>query len=78
MAQVAAIMAIGLLFYNTADLHLVKVLLYEIGRSPSADNDMPFCQESHALTSGFALGMIMIGVSWHFIVILTHQLPVLP
>ena len=62
ISQVAAITSLGLLFFNTGDSHLAKVLIKEIGRSPGADLESSVDRESHALASGFAFGMIMIGV----------------
>ena len=60
-SQVAAIISIGLLFFNSVDSHLVKVLLFEIGRMPGPDLENSSDRESHALAAGFALGMMMIG-----------------
>ena len=62
-SQIAAIISIGLLFFNSIDSHLVKVLLFEIGRLPGPDLENSCDRESHALAAGFALGMMMIGVS---------------
>ncbi|XP_057316495.1 anaphase-promoting complex subunit 1-like isoform X2 [Hydractinia symbiolongicarpus] len=59
-SQVAAVVSLGLLFFQSADSHLVKVLLHEIGRSPGPELENAFDRESHALGAGFALGMIMI------------------
>ncbi|XP_065681647.1 anaphase-promoting complex subunit 1 isoform X1 [Hydra vulgaris] len=61
VSQVAAIISLGLLFFNTGDSHLAKVLIKEIGRAPGSDLESSLDRESHALASGFAFGMIMIG-----------------
>ena len=61
-SQVAAIVALGLLFFNSGDTHLVKILLHEIGRPPGPEMENSGDRESHALAAGFALGMTMIGV----------------
>ena len=61
-AQVAAILGTGLLFLETCERHLVKVLLQEIGRPPGPEMENATDRESHSLTAGLALGMVMLGV----------------
>jgi len=63
-SQTASTIGLGLLFFSTADLHLVKVLLHEIGKPPGPEMENSSDRESHALSAGLALGMIMIGVSF--------------
>ncbi len=64
-AQVAAILGTGLLYLETSERHLVKILLQEIGRPPGPEMENAVNRESHSLTAGFALGMVMLGVSFH-------------
>lgn len=63
LSQIASIVSLGLLFFETSDMHLVKILLQEIGGSPGPEMEKSTDRESHALSAGFALGMVMIGVS---------------
>lgn len=63
ISQTASALSLGLLFFGTGDLHLVKVLLHEIGKPPGPDMENSTDREGHSLSAGFALGMIMIRVS---------------
>uniref|UniRef100_A0A7M5XES7 Anaphase-promoting complex subunit 1 n=1 Tax=Clytia hemisphaerica TaxID=252671 RepID=A0A7M5XES7_9CNID len=61
ISQTASALSLGLLFFGTGDLHLVKILLREIGKPPGVEIESSNDRESHALSAGLALGMIMIG-----------------
>lgn len=63
-SQIASIISLGFLFFETFDMHIIKVLLQEIGRPAGPEMENSTDRESHALAAGLALGMIMIGVSF--------------
>ena len=75
-AQVAALLATGLLYMETIERHLIKILLQEISRPPGPEMENAVDRESHSLAAGFALGMVLLGVISAFISNYSH-LPIL-
>lgn len=59
--QVAAILALGLLYQDTAHRHMAEVLLREIGRPPGPEMENSSDRESYSLAAGLALGLVMFG-----------------
>ena len=60
VAEVAAVLGIGLLYQGSGQRHISEVLLNEIGRPPG---EMDHCvdRESYALAAGLALGLVTLG-----------------
>ena len=75
LVQSAALVSLGLLYQGTGHrrtaeacavcrstrLHPPQVLCSEIGRRPNHGVDVEFPRESHSLSAGLALGMVMLG-----------------
>lgn len=61
-AQVAALLGTGLLYMETMERHLIKILLQEISRPPGPEMENSVDRSSHSLAAGFALGMVLLGV----------------
>ncbi|OQR75333.1 anaphase-promoting complex subunit 1-like [Tropilaelaps mercedesae] len=58
--RVAAISALGLLYLGSGHQHMCDVLLSEIGRPPGPEMEHCVDRESHSLSAGIALGMVML------------------
>ncbi|XP_003746380.1 anaphase-promoting complex subunit 1 [Galendromus occidentalis] len=58
--RVAAISALGLLYLGSGHYHMSDVLLSEIGRPPGPEMEHSVDRESHSLSAGIALGMVML------------------
>ncbi|XP_022651610.1 anaphase-promoting complex subunit 1-like [Varroa destructor] len=58
--RVAAISALGLLYLGSGHQHMCDVLLSEIGRPPGPEMEHCIDRESHSLSAGIALGMVML------------------
>ena len=74
-AQVAALLGTGLLYMETMERHLIKILLQEISRPPGPEMENAVDRESHSLAAGFALGMVLLGVNqmtYYFLVLIKH------
>ncbi|KAK4336750.1 hypothetical protein RND71_043765 [Anisodus tanguticus] len=61
VAEVAAILGIGLLYQGSGQRHISEVLLNEIGRPPGPEMEHSVDRESYALTAGLALGLVSLG-----------------
>ncbi|XP_072533589.1 anaphase-promoting complex subunit 1 isoform X3 [Salminus brasiliensis] len=59
--QVAAVVAIGLVYQGTGHRHNAEVLLAEIGRPPGPEMEYCTDRESYSLAAGLALGMVCLG-----------------
>lgn len=61
--QTAALLALGMLYRGTCHRRITEVLLTEIGRKPVEEKQQarPFERESHSLTAGLALGLVVLG-----------------
>uniref|UniRef100_S4RPY3 Uncharacterized protein n=1 Tax=Petromyzon marinus TaxID=7757 RepID=S4RPY3_PETMA len=59
--QVAAAMAVGLVYQGTAYRHITETLLNEIGRAPGPEMENCTDRESYSLTAGLGLGMVCLG-----------------
>ncbi|XP_078728043.1 anaphase-promoting complex subunit 1 isoform X4 [Lampetra fluviatilis] len=59
--QVAAAMAVGLVYQGTAHRHITETLLNEIGRAPGPEMENCTDRESYSLTAGLGLGMVCLG-----------------
>lgn len=61
LVRVASVMGLGLLYAESGHRRMAEVLLGEIGRPPGPEMDHCVDRESYALTSGLALGLVMLG-----------------
>ena len=59
--QTAAILSVGLLYQGTSNRHIVDVLLNEISSFSSSEMENIFDRRSRCLSSGFALGLTLLG-----------------
>ncbi|KAK3229272.1 hypothetical protein Dsin_001153 [Dipteronia sinensis] len=57
--QSAALMSVGLLYEGSAHPQTMQILLSEIGRRSGGDNVLE--REGHAVSAGFALGLVALG-----------------
>ncbi|XP_031264237.1 anaphase-promoting complex subunit 1-like [Pistacia vera] len=57
--QSAALMSVGLLYEGSAHPQTMQILLGEIGRRSGGDNVLE--REGHAVSAGFALGLVALG-----------------
>lgn len=60
--QTAAVMGVGLLYAESGNYRLAEALVREVGRPSTALNDNFADRESYALSCGFALGLITLGL----------------
>lgn len=60
--QTAAVLGVGLLYAESGNYRLAEALVREIGRPSTALNDNFADRESYALSCGFALGLITLGL----------------
>jgi anaphase-promoting complex subunit 1 len=61
VAQVAAVLGIGLLYQASGQRHIAEVLLGEIGRPPGPEMEHYIDRESYALSAGLAFGLVTLG-----------------
>ena len=61
VAQVAAVLGIGLLYQASGQRHIAGVLLGEIGRPPGPEMEHYIDRESYALAAGLAFGLALLG-----------------
>ena len=61
VAEVAAVLGIGLLYQGSGQRHISEVLLHEIGRLPGPEMEHCVDRESYALAAGLALGLVTLG-----------------
>lgn len=54
----ASILGVGLLYQQSADSHISKVLLEEIGRLPGPEANSHVDRESYSLSAGIAFGLV--------------------
>lgn len=54
----ASILGVGLLYQASADSHISKVLLEEIGRLPGPESNNHVDRESYSLSAGIAFGLV--------------------
>lgn len=54
----ASIIGVGLLYSGSADSHISKVLLEEIGRLPGPETNSHVDRESYSLSAGLAFGLV--------------------
>ncbi|KAI4306844.1 hypothetical protein L6164_030088 [Bauhinia variegata] len=59
LIQSAALMSLGILFEGSAHPQTMQILLGEIGRRSGGDNVLE--REGHAVSAGFALGLVALG-----------------
>nr|KYP73070.1 Anaphase-promoting complex subunit 1 [Cajanus cajan] len=59
LLQSAALMSLGILYEGSAHPQTIQVLLGEIGRRSGGDNVLE--REGHAVSAGFALGLVALG-----------------
>ena len=59
--QTAAILSVGMLYQGSANRHIVDVLLNEISCLGSSEMENIFDRRSRCLSSGFALGLALLG-----------------
>ncbi|XP_027331009.1 anaphase-promoting complex subunit 1 isoform X2 [Abrus precatorius] len=59
LLQSAALMSVGILYEGSAHPQTMQVLLGEIGRRSGGDNVLE--REGHAVSAGFALGLVALG-----------------
>ncbi|XP_065826843.1 anaphase-promoting complex subunit 1-like isoform X2 [Oscarella lobularis] len=61
LAQVAALIGLGLVYQGSAHRHITQVLLADIGRPAGPELEHSNNRESYALAAGLALGMVTLG-----------------
>ncbi|CAK8684094.1 unnamed protein product [Clavelina lepadiformis] len=59
--QAAAVMAVGFLCLGSSQRLVAEVMLREIDRFPSTETEVSPEREAYSLSSGFALGMVLLG-----------------